>query len=126
MPRKKRLLSRELLTSEDLQSALKKVHTEDIDVPEWGCSVRIKVLNGKERVHYDTFLTAAADDNPDDQLGLMTKLLSVAIVDQDGKSVFDEDELGELNANVLRSLTLHALRINKLTADSVKELEKNS
>ena len=118
--RKKELLSRELLAS------VKKVRYEDVDVPEWSCSVRLKVLNGRERIIYETFLTAAEENSADDQLTVMTKLLAPTIVDEEGVAIFREDELEELDATVLRRLTLDALRVNKLTAESVKDLEKNS
>lgn len=119
MPRK-RLLSRELLAS------VQKIKYEDVTVPEWGCSVRLRVLNGRERIEYETFLTGAAEDSADDQLAMLTRLLSRAIVDENGAQIFEEKELEELNAPVLLMLSKEALRINKLTAESVKELEKNS
>jgi len=118
--RKKKLLSRELLGS------TKRYVYEDVDVPEWGCAVRIRVLNGRERIEYETFLAGTANDSADDQLALMTKLLSVAIVGEDKQSIFTETELEELNAPELVRLTTEALRVNKLTAESVKDLEKNS
>ena len=118
--RKMELLSRELLAS------VRKVRYEDVDVPEWGCKVRLRVLNGRERIVYETFLTGAAEDSVDDQLTVMTKLLAPTIVDEEGVPIFKEEELEELDATVLRKLTLDALRVNKLTAESVKDLEKNS
>jgi hypothetical protein len=118
--RKKKLLSRELVAS------IKRYIYEDVDVPGWGCAVRMRVLNGRERIEYETFLTGTAEDNADDQLAVMTKLLSVVIVGEDRQSIFTEKELEELNAPELVRLTTEALRINKLTAESVKDLEKNS
>ena len=103
---------------------------EDVDVPEWGGTIRIAVITGTDRDAYEASMYEMRGKeiklNRDD---MRAKLLARAIVDESMKRIFtdaDIKELGKKSAKVIDRLFTLAQRINGLTDESVKELEKNS
>lgn len=103
---------------------------EDVDVPEWGGSVRIAVITGSDRDAYEASMYDMKGKeiklNRDD---MRAKLLARAIVDEDLKRIFtdaDIRELGKKSSKVIDRLFTVAQRLNGMTDESVKELEKNS
>jgi hypothetical protein len=103
---------------------------EDVDVPEWGGMVRIAVITGTDRDAYEASMYEMKGKeiklNRDD---MRAKLLARAIVDEDLKRIFtdaDIRELGKKSSKVIDRLFTVAQRLNGMTDESVKELEKNS
>lgn len=102
---------------------------EDIDVPEWGGKVRIRCMTGTERDAYEASVYEYKDGtmklNRED---LRSKLLARVLVDAQNERVFSDAEiklLGRKNAKVIDRLFTIAQRINALSEDNVKDLEKN-
>jgi hypothetical protein len=103
---------------------------EDVDVPEWGGMVRIAVITGTDRDAYEASMYEMKGKeiklNRDD---MRAKLLARAIVDENLKRIFtdaDIRELGKKSSKVIERLFTVAQRLNGMTDESVKELEKNS
>ena len=69
---------------------------EDVDVPEWGGTVRVRGLTGTERDRFE-FKMAAAKDNPD-QVEVRAQVVGRCLVDGDGKRLFTDKELSKLGA----------------------------
>jgi hypothetical protein len=102
---------------------------EDVDVPEWGGKVRIRCMTGSERDAYEAsvyeFKGGAMQLNRED---LRSKLLARVLVDSQNERLFTDAEvklLGRKNAKVIDRLFTIAQRINALSDDDVKKLEKN-
>lgn len=68
--------------------------TEDVDVPEWGGTVRVRGLTGTERDRFE-FALAAAREKPD-QVEVRAHLVARCIVDEDGGRLFTDKEVGKL------------------------------
>ena len=103
---------------------------EDVDVPEWGGMVRIAIITGTDRDAYEASMYEMKGKeiklNRDD---MRAKLLARAIVDENLKRIFtdaDIRELGKKSSKVIERLFTVAQRLNGMTDESVKELEKNS
>ena len=114
-----------MLTKEQIISA-SRLKFEEIDVPEWGGSVRISVMSAKDRDAYDasTFKLVGKEIKPD-MTNARSKLLSRCIVDADGAPMFTIDELAEMDSVVLDRLVAVARRINGMTEDSIEDEVKN-
>ena len=103
---------------------------EDVDVPEWGGMVRIAVITGTDRDAYEASMYEMKGKeiklNRDD---MRAKLLARAIVDENLKRIFtdaDIRELGKKSSKVIERLFTVAQRLNGMTDENIKELEKNS
>lgn len=119
-----------ILSREDILSAHDLV-TEEVEVPEWGGSVFIRTMTGAERNAFELEVVPGVADgsNKMDILNMREKLLVKVIVDEDGERMFTDKDikaLGQKSAAALDRLFEVAQRVNRLSAQDVEELEKNS
>ncbi len=99
---------------------------EDVPVPQWGGSVRVRVMSGLER---DAFRAAVADSPPGEIGRFSATLLSHCIVDEAGARLFSVADVGALQAKCGAALDLPtsvAMRLNGLGGGAQAEAEKNS
>lgn len=97
----------------------------DFEVPEWGGSVKLRVMTGTER---DRFESEFVGGNKSVDM-VRAKLVAKCLCDADGKRLFTEQEipsLGEKSAAVLDRLFTECMRLNRFTKGDVDELAKNS
>ncbi|MBK5206125.1 MAG: hypothetical protein JJD98_12180 [Polaromonas sp.] len=99
---------------------------EDVDVPAWGGSVRVRTMTGAERDEFRASLSAI--DSKD--IGKFSAaLLAVTLIDEAGDRLFSSDDIAALQAKSAKSLdepASVAMRLNGLGAGSVEDAEKNS
>lgn len=97
----------------------------DYDVPEWGGSVKLRVMTGTER---DRFEGEFVNNNKSVEM-VRAKLVAKCLCDDKGERLFDEKEipqLGEKSAAVLDRLFTECMKLNRFTKGDVDELAKNS
>ncbi len=112
-----------LLTKESIL-AKKDLAEEIVEVKEWGGKVKIRALNGKERDEFESYLVQNPGKNYKINMkGARAKLLSLALVGEDGKSLFASDELAGKSGAVLNKLFEVAQRLSGL-ADA--DIEKSA
>lgn len=107
-----------ILSSKDLKQ-------EVVKVPEWGGEVIVRTLSAFERVRWEESLTDTDKTHP--YSGLV-KMLSMCLVDENGKQIFtdqDVEELGKKSIAPLLRIQSAALRLNKVDTKSLEELTKN-
>ncbi|TGP43470.1 hypothetical protein EN871_16820 [bacterium M00.F.Ca.ET.228.01.1.1] len=112
-----------MLTKEQIFAA-RDLQTEDVEVPEWGGSVRISVMSGRVR---EALMDALAE--PQKTSRFQALMLSSTIVDDAGAPMFttdDVEQLREKNPDILTRLVEVAMRLNKIGAKATEEAEKNS
>jgi len=99
--------------------------TKDIDVPEWGDSVLLRVMSGTERESFEREWQSTEDKLlPQYKL----KMLRRCLCDVDGKPLFDDTELaalGEKSALVIERLFKQCMRLNGFESGTVEEAAKN-
>lgn len=114
------LLNRDqILTADDLP-------TEDVEVPEWGGTVRLRALTGTER---DAFEVSVAGDGKKNLSNLRARLVALSVVDDKGERLFtdaDVKKLGLKSAAALDRLFDKARHLSGLDEDDVEELAGNS
>jgi hypothetical protein len=95
--------------SRDQILAANDLEVREVDVPEWGGTVKVRPLNGAERDRFEASLRKErrrADGKEGTELvantdNMRAKLVARAVVDDDGKRVFtdaDINALGEKSA----------------------------
>ena len=100
--------------------------TVDVDVPEWGGTVRIRALTGTAR---DAFGRSLLDSNgKPNGAGYNLKLVAVSVINEDGTQAFTLDDvqaLGEKSDVALQRVADVADKLNKLTPDAVETAKGN-
>jgi hypothetical protein len=105
--------------------------TESVSVPEWGGEVLVSVMSGQQRDAYESLITEVdASGKARHKLdNLRAKLVSCALVDENGETMFsasDINALGRKSAAALQRVYAVATRLNRVTEDEVEEAAKNS
>lgn len=104
--------------------------TEDVPVPEWGGSVLVRELRGRERDEWEASLAVQRGRQMvPDVANMRAKLAARVIVDSDLEPVFTQQDvaaLGELSAAALDRVFEVASRLSGLNQDAVEEKAKNS
>jgi hypothetical protein len=109
----------QILSAEDLP-------TEDVDVPEWGGHILLRVMPGIDREEFEGSVLEDRDDKSTREF--RTKLVAFCAVDDKGERLFTlehVERLGKKNGKVLDRLADVCLRINGM-GKYLKVAEKNS
>lgn len=106
------------------------LRTEDVPVPEWGGSVLVRELRGRERDEWEASLAVQRGEKMvPDTANMRAKLAARAIVGEDGEPLFtqqDVNALGELSAAALDRVFAVASRLSGLAPASAEEAGKDS
>lgn len=124
LPPPTRLLNRQdILSANDLKF-------EEVSVPEWGGSVRVRGLTGAERDAFEAGITVGKGANKDiNLLNIRAKLVSMSCVNEDGARIFLESDvpaLGKKSSSALQRVFEISQRLAGLTRADVEELGKPS
>ena len=102
---------------------------EDVPVPAWGGTVRIRTMTGAERDEFRASI-ATAEGEPGVAIGKFSAaLLVAACVDESGERLFTASDMAALQAKSAASLDAPAavaMRLNGLGGGAVGAAEKNS
>ncbi len=99
--------------------------TEDVEVSEWGGTVRVRTMTGAER---DALGKSMMVDGKMSTDNYRAKLLSRCIVDEAGNTVFSEADIAALNGKntlALERVFKAADGLNSLSEATVEAAEKN-
>lgn len=103
---------------------------EDVPVPAWGGTVRVRTMNGIERDAFRASLAAAEGEGAALPIGKFSAALLVATcVDESGQRLFDDHDMAALQAKSAASLDAPAavaMRLNGLGGSAVEAAVKNS
>lgn len=99
--------------------------TEDVEVTEWGGTVRVAMMSGKAR---DEFFGRQGEDKvPYSQFA--ASVLVATVIDEDGNPVFDEADIDALRAKsqpAMDRVLAVSLRLNGIGPNASEVAEKNS
>lgn len=112
-----------LLTKAEILSAA-DLPTEDVPVPEWGGTVRVKTLTAGELAAFqDQFANGTRSIRV-----VRERLAAATIVDESGNRVFSDDDVAALSAKsgaALDRVFAAASKLNAITGRDVEQLAKN-
>lgn len=117
------------LTKDAILSAI-DIGYDEVDVPEWGGTVRIRGLSGDERDRYEQSIVTFKGSQPQPKFaGARARLVAWSIVDEKGDRLFNDrevDALGRKSAQALERVYNAARRLSGLTEEDIEELVGNS
>jgi hypothetical protein len=105
---------------------------EDVAVPEWGGTVRVRGLSGAQRDAYEAsmvIMPQSPGGKPKMNMeNARAKLVAMCIVDENGSPLFtlaDVEALGRKSGSALNRVYEVAQRLSGLTKADMEEIEKN-
>ena len=114
----------QILSADDLKY-------EDVPVPEWGGTVRVRELTGTERDKFEGQFVGkdGTSVRAEGIEGFRARLAVASLVDGDGKPLFrsaaETKRLGEKSAAALQRVCDVAIRLSGIREADVKELTGN-
>lgn len=118
-----------MLLTKDLILAADDLMTEDVAVPEWGGTVRVRSLSGTERDAFEQAIVTRKGKNVQTNLtNIRAKMSALCMVDESGQRLFNDAdvvELGQKSAAALDRVFSVAQRLSGLTDKDVDELAEN-
>lgn len=118
------------LLSRDAILGASDIKTEDVRVPEWGGTVRVKGLTAAQRDVFETqVVSMRGKDVSVNMAGIRAKIASMSLVDDEGNKLFTEKDvkaLGEKSGAALDRVFEVCTRLSGIGEDDVDELAGNS
>ena len=115
-----------LLTKDQILNASDIGH-EDIDVPEWGGTIRIAAMCAAERDAFEAgMLDNKGKSDKNRLLNFRARFIASCIVDEDGKRLFsagDVVQLGKKSAAPISRVFDRCRVLNGMTEKDVEEIE---
>jgi hypothetical protein len=116
------LLGRDqILTAQDLP-------TVDVDVPEWGGTVRVRMMTGGERDAFEAgTITRHGKKIEQNLVNIRARLVALCVVDEKGQRLFSEADaaaLGQKSAAALNRVFNAAQQLNALTEEASAAAEE--
>jgi hypothetical protein len=118
------------LSAEQILDADDLAH-EDVPVPEWGGTVRVRELPGTERDKFEAQFVGkdGASVRSEGLEGFRARLAAASIVDENGKQLFrsaaETKRLGEKSGRALQRVCEVATRLSQMSEADIKELTGN-
>lgn len=113
------------LTKEQILAA-DDIPIREVEVPEWGGTVRMRGLTGSERDAYELSLFQVRGEKRIPRMeNARARLVALCIVDGEGNRLFSDEEvkaLGGKSGKVLDRLFDEARKLSGLTPEDVEEL----
>lgn len=104
--------------------------TEDVHVPEWGGTVRLRGLSGAERDEFESSVNKVVGNKVvRDTRNFRARLVALSAINEDGTALFEQNEvaaLGRRSSAALSRLFDAACRLSGLNDEDVEALEGNS
>lgn len=114
-----------LLTKEQIFSKEDKKYKE-VEVPEWGGTVRVTVMSGGDKDRWEGGLLGKNGNI--NYTNMRAKMVAYCCVDENGKRLFSDDDIIKLSkksAIALERVYTACAEINVITEADVEDLAKN-
>ena len=102
---------------------------EEIDIPEWGGTVRIRCMTGFERDRFESKVSSASNKTGGFLPNMRATLCAICLCNDAGERLFSDIEavdLGKRSGSALDRVFARAMAINGMTGQDVEELAGNS
>ena len=110
--------------------AAQDIPTEDVLVPQWGGTVRLRGLTGSQRDAYEASVVEMRGETRRYKLqNLRARLVALCLIDEEGNLLFSDDaavkSLGQKSAQALDMLFAKARKLSGLSEDDIEELAED-
>ena len=117
-----------LLTKDQILNADDLV-IEELEVPEWGGTVRVRTMTGAERDAFEeSVFETKGKDTKMNLKNFRSRLVAICVVDDKGERMFGDGEIpiiGKKSAKALDRVFSAAQKLNGIGQKEVDELTKN-
>jgi len=121
-------MSKKILSKQDILTA-NDIETKEVDVPEWGGTVFVRGLTGHERDKFESsIVTRIGKETKVEMENIRAKLVSLCVVDEEGKKLFNETDVGMLTKKsgaALDRVFSVAQKLSGIGEEDFKEMVKN-
>lgn len=101
----------------------------ELEVPEWGCWVRVRTLTAGERDNFEAEITMGNGKNARvNARNIRAKMVAATVVDEEGRPLFglaDVEALGQKSAKALDRIFGQAAALAGMRDADVQELAEN-
>ncbi len=107
--------------------ALEDLTIEEVDVPQWGCSVRVRTMRAIERERFDMWLAENRMEATDRRA--YPTLVALTAIDEQGEPLFARESIEALalkNGAAVQRVFAASMRLSGLSGEAQEDLEKNS
>ena len=113
-----------MLTRDDIFRA-SDVHTEIVDVPEWGGAIKVRGMTGRERDRYEQSMLVPDKKGTlkPNMTDARARLVAVCAVDDDGNPIFSPDDVLMLSTKSAAALDRVSSVASVLSGISDRDLE---
>ena len=115
-----------LLGRDQILGAVDLEHV-DVDVPEWGGTVRVRMMTGAERDAFEAATVVRHGKKVETNLAnIRARLVALCVVDEKGERLFSEadaEALGKKSGSALGRVFEAAQRLNGLTEEAAAAAE---
>ena len=105
------------------------ITTEDVDIPEWGGTVRVRGLTASQRDQFESESLKGKGGNVSmNLLNIRARLVALSVVDDDNNPLFTDRDvhvLGGKSASAVDRIFDVATRLSGIGASDVEDLAKN-
>lgn len=106
------------------------IEVRELEVPEWGGSVYVRGMTGRERDQFEAGIVKQKGRNTEINMkNARAKLVALCTVDEGGKRIFSDDDiplLANKSAKALDRIFAMAMELSGISKDDMEELTKNS
>jgi len=116
-----------MILTKDIIKKVDDIKIQEVDVPEWGGSVRVKGINGNERDWIESTIYRTSQEKGY-VIDVRSALVAMSVVDEEGNRVFTEEDiewLGEKSAIALNRIADVARKMSGMGVGGEVEAEKN-
>lgn len=117
------------LLSRDQILEVQDLETRDVDVPEWGGTVRVKALTGRERDEFEqSTVETKGNKVKQNMTNFRAKLVAMSVVDESGDRLFTQKDvayLGIKSAAALQRVFNVAAELCGMTEKDVDDLTED-
>jgi len=109
------LTKEQIFAAQDLQSI-------DIDIPEWGGSVKVRAMSAIDRINFEK---EQKDLQPSE---MVLKLVLLTCIDDAGDRLFENDDLEQLqlkSPNAILKIFNESIKLNVLNDKKIEEQAEN-
>ncbi|WP_461365749.1 hypothetical protein [Candidatus Darwinibacter acetoxidans] len=106
------------------------IEVRELEVPEWGGSVYVRGMTGRERDQFEAGIVKQKGRNTEINMkNARAKLVVLCTVDENGKRIFGDADialLADKSAKALDRIFSVAQELSGISKDDMEELTKNS
>lgn len=114
------------LTRDQILQLTGKRNIQEINIPEWGGTVYVRELTGKERDKLEaSVLSTNGNNSKTNAENLRARLVVLAVVDESGNRLFSDEDaktVGNLGVKGLQRAFIMAQRLSGLSDEEIEEL----